>query len=303
MDLRQLRYFITVAEELNFSRAAEKLHMSQPPLSHSIKTLEEELGIALLLRTRREVRLTDAGRVFLEESRAVLEQARLAVDAAVRTAAGNAGTIRLGMATSAVFNVMASVLERIRERFPAVDVAVTDMESQEQIRSIALSKLDVGFVHWAPDIKGMASVILFTEPFCAVLPDDHPLCVQDELTVQDLAKVRMVGFSRDHAPALSAALVATCLQAGFNPQVAHTGRHPMTILQMVRLGLGVALVPRSFVGTAVSGVQFRELPEAEGRVRISAIWKENNPSELVQRVVAETLKEMQPTPSSLKTRS
>jgi len=289
MDLRQLRYFVTVADELNFSRAAEKLHMSQPPLSHQIKALEDELGVELLYRTRREVKLTDAGRVLLKHARSLFDQVDVAVKSTVNAAAGDSGVLRLGMATSAVFNVMPKVLDAIRTRLPSVEVIVADMESKEQIRHVALDKLDIGFIHATPQTSGMQHVEMFSEPYAAVLPAGHRLLELEPLTLKDLANVPMVAFSREHAPALSDALIATCLSAGFHPNIAHTARHPLTVLQMVSVGLGVALVPKSFTPTAFGGVRFRDLEGDSGHIRIEAIWLDNHPSELVQRVIAEVI--------------
>jgi DNA-binding transcriptional LysR family regulator len=155
MDIRQLRYFVTVAEELNFSRAATKLHMSQPPLSQQIKALEEEMVVMLFLRTRREVKLTDAGKVFLRESRSVLAHLQAAVDTTLKTAKGDIGELRLGMATSAVFHVMPKILERLQAQFPQVNVAVTDMGSRDQIRAVLQDKIDIGIIHEQPHIEGL----------------------------------------------------------------------------------------------------------------------------------------------------
>src|SRR6478609_1666504 len=136
MDMKQLRYFVMVAEELSFSRAAEKLNMSQPPLSLHIKLLEEELGVQLLNRTRREVKLTDAGAVFLRESRLLLGQMRTAVGAAVRAAQSDAGVLRLGVATSALFNVLPRFLAMIKAAYPGVEVSVADMQSHDQVSAV-----------------------------------------------------------------------------------------------------------------------------------------------------------------------
>ncbi|MBN9472444.1 MAG: hypothetical protein ABS43_06045 [Bordetella sp. SCN 67-23] len=289
MDIRQIRYFVTVAEELSFTRAAEKLHISQPPLSQHIKSLEEELGIELLFRNRREVKLTDAGRVFLLEARKVLEHLNVAVNSTLRTARGDTGVLRLGMATSAAFNVMPDVIDRIRTRFPQVEILVSDVESKEQIRMIAEERLDIGFVHAAPLVRGMCSTPLFSEPYAAVVREDDALAGLATLTMADLAGRPLIAFSPAHAPSLADSLVTACLAAGFNPQIAHTARHPFTMLQMVGMGLGIALVPASFARTHFPGVRFVHVDDTSRQVTINAVWLERTASTLVRRIVAEVL--------------
>ncbi|MGW8307845.1 MAG: LysR family transcriptional regulator [Achromobacter pulmonis] len=289
MDIRQLRYFVTVAEELNFSRAATRLHMSQPPLSQQIKALEDEMGVALFLRTRREVKLTDAGHVFLRESRAVLAHLQAAVDTTLRTAKGDVGELRLGMATSAVFHVMPAILERLRRQFPQVNVAVTDMGSRDQIRAVHQGKIDIGIIHEQPHIEELASRPIFSEAFSLAIPSAHPLAARPSIPLPELREQPFVAFSREHAPALFDSFIAACAQAGFSPNIAHTARHALTIFQMVGLGLGMAVVPSSFARGATNGVTYRELDQVTQRVRICAIWDPKTPSDLVANVVREIL--------------
>lgn len=289
MELRQLRYFVTVAEELNFTRAAEKLHLSQPPLSQQIKALEDEMGVELLHRTRREVRLTDAGEVFLLECRSLLDQLRVAVSTTRRTAAGEIGTIHLGMVTSGIFHVLPTIIDRMRRRFPDIDIAVTDMSSLDQINAVLQDKLDIGIVHSTPSRNGLNRFPIFSEQFSIVLPEHHPLAAKIDLEIQDLEGLPIVAFSRERAPALFDAMVATCQDAGFSPSIAHTARNPLTVFQIVRLGLGVSLVPRSYAKAGVGGVVFREVSHTAGRVQLFAIWRERAPSDLVQKIIAEVM--------------
>jgi DNA-binding transcriptional LysR family regulator len=289
MDLKQIRYFMVVAEELSFIRAANRLHMSQPPLSQQIKALEDEMGVRLLHRTRRDVSLTDAGKGFLKDTRLIFDQLSTAVDSAVRTATGEVGVLRLGMANSAIFHVMPGILNRIRERYPAVEVVVTDMGSQDQVRAIAQDKLDIGIIHAAPETIGVERLPIFTEPFSIVLPYGHTLSDKADIALSDLEDETFIAFSREHSPALFDAYIASCLHAGFSPKIKHTARQVSTILQMVRVGLGVSLVPRSFSHSGFTGVQFRELHDTAGRVNIFAVWREKNPSELVQKVIPEIM--------------
>lgn len=295
MDMKQLRYFVMVAEELSFSRAAERLNMSQPPLSQHIKLLEEELGVTLLNRTRREVKLTDAGAAFLRESRLLLGQMRTAVSAATRAAQSEAGVLRLGVATSALFHVLPRLVEMVKAEFPRVEVSVSDMQSQDQVSAVSHGLLDIGIVHVRPDRSKLERMPIFQEPFVAVLPERHPLASsQDPLVVSELAEESMVALSRESGPAVFDAIVATCYEAGFSPAFKHAARSPLTIFQMVRLGFGVGLVPKSYASSAYPGVRFRELASSAGQVRMEAIWSPKYASELTLRIVHKLLPRLTP---------
>lgn len=290
MDLRQLKYFVTVAEELSFVRAAQRLHMSQPPLSQQIKALEEDLGVELLFRTRREVKLTDAGRVFLAESRELLEKAQAVAHRTRQAAGGEHATLRVGMATSALFHVLPSLLDRVRVQLPSVTLTITDMNSDEQVRSLTVDRIDLGFIHARPDTRGLARCNVVTDSFAVALPATHALAGKADLSLRDLQDDAMVAFSRDHAPALFDALIASCQQENFSPRIAHVARHPASLMQMVQLGLGVSIVPRAYANAAMREVVFRQLPTMAARLRIDAIWREGNAAPGLRRVVDEVLR-------------
>lgn len=289
MDLRQLKYFVTVAEELSFVRAAQRLHMSQPPLSQQIKALEEELGVELLSRTRREVKLTEAGRVFLAESRELLEKAQAVAHRTRQAGGGEQATLRVGMATSALFHVLPALLDRVRERLPRVSMTITDMNSDEQVRSLTVDRIDLGFIHARPDIRGLARCNVVVDTFAVALPASHALASRVDLTLRDLQAESIVAFSREHAPALFDALIASCQQEGFSPRIAHVARHPASVLQMVQLGLGVSIVPRAYSAHAPANVVFRQLPSLGARLKIDALWREGNPAPGLRRVIDDVL--------------
>lgn len=293
MDLRQLKYFVTVAEELSFVRAARRLHMSQPPLSHQIKALEEELGVELLFRNQREVKLTDAGRVFLREGRELLERSQAVAHRTRQAAAGEDATLRIGMATSALFHVLPELLRRLEARFPRMKIAVTDMNSDEQVRSLAVDRIDLGFIHARNDLRGLKSLPVVIDSFAIAVPASHPLAERPSLGLRDLESDPVVAFSREHAPALFDALIASCRQEGFSPRIAHVARHPASLLQMVSVGLGVSIVPRAYAAQPTAGVVFRALPPMAGRLQIDVIWREGNPAPAVGRVIREVLNDFQ----------
>jgi DNA-binding transcriptional LysR family regulator len=290
MDLRQLKYFVTVAEALSFVRAAERLHMSQPPLSQQIKALEDELGVQLLHRTRREVKLTDAGRVFLAEARDLLERAASLAHRTQQAAGGEEAVLRVAMATSALFHVLPRFLERMASRLPRVTLTVTDMNSDEQVRSLAADKIDLGFIHARPDIRGLERLTVLVDTFAVVLPERHPLARRAGLQLRDLEAEPVVAFSREHAPALFDALIASCQRESFSPRIAHVARHPASLLQLVRLGLGVSIVPRSYADDSMPGLVFHRIPQTAGRLQIDAIWRARNPASGLRRVIDDVLR-------------
>lgn len=294
MDLRQLRYFVTVAEELNFSRAALRLHMSQPPLSHQIKALEDELGVVLLERNRREVKLTPAGRVFLADSRALLDQAQVATQRARQSDSGQAGSLRVGMAPSAIDRLLPGFMSGMRAHLPLVQVVLIDMGSDEQVRSLAQDRLDLGFVHARVAAKALERRAIYAEGLALVLPGDHPLAQRPDIDLRDLAEEPMVSFSREHRSALFDSLVAACMNAGFSPRLVHVARHPLSMFQMVRQGLGICIVPESFADLAGDGVHLRLLPASAGRVQIDAVWRAERATGPLQQVLAQVLPALAP---------
>jgi len=292
MDMRHLRSFVAVAEELSFSRAAERLHMSQPPLSQHIKTLEDEMGVQLFTRTRREVKLTDAGRVFLQESRLLLGQLRTAINATVKAAHSDAGVLRLGVATAALFGIMHRFMALMRADFPDVEVLVHDMQSQDQVAAVSQGTLDMGIVHVRPDRMKLQHAPIFDESLVAVLPAAHPCAGLSDFSLASLAAEPMVAISREHGPAVFDAVIASCLAAGFSPDIKHLARNPMIIFQMVRLGFGVSIVPRSYAESEFPGVRFLDLPETAGRVHIEAIWSDRRASALTLEVARRILPQL-----------
>ncbi|CAM4074482.1 LysR family transcriptional regulator [Bordetella tumulicola] len=289
MDMRQLRYFVTVAEELSFRRAAERLHISQPPLSLHIKTLEDEIGVQLLHRTRREVKLTESGQAFLRETRVLLDQMQLAVNAAVRAEQSDVGVLRVGLATSALFHVMSQVKRLIETRFPQVTLSMVDMASADQVKEVSLGLLDLGIVHARSVRSEVQRQLIYQEPLVAVLPSQHALAHTPGFKLAMLADEPMVALRRDCGPAIYDSIVACCHEAGFSPDIKHIARSPLTIFQMVKLGLGVSIAPASYANTGFSGVIFREFPQTAGQVRLEMIWSDKHASDLTRRVVSDVV--------------
>lgn len=291
IELRHLRYFVAVAEELSFSKAATRLHMSQPPLSQQIKALEDDLGVQLLERNRRGVYLTEAGKVFLNESRQILANMGSAVGATIRAAARDGGSLKLGLVTSALFHVLPTIQIRLAARFPDVELSIYDQSSRDQVEAILQERLDIGIVHSCPAVSGLNKLPIYSEPFVLVLPEGHELQKLHSIGVAQLEGHRLIGFSREYAPSLYDAQMACCLAKGFRPNLVHHTRTPLAIFQLIRLGMGISLVPRPYSLSTYPGIVFKDLDDSAGHLHLYAIWKEQVSSELVQKVVEDLMRD------------
>ncbi|MBG5221118.1 LysR family transcriptional regulator [Pseudomonas aeruginosa] len=272
MELRHLRYFIAVAEELHFGRAAERLGISQPPLSQQIQALEEEIGARLFERTNRRVELTDAGRLFLDESRQVLAQVDKAVLLARRAHLGELGELKIGFTSSAPFtSTIPSSIHAFRKAYPDVHLDLQEMSSRQVLKALLEESLQVGVIRPLALPDAVHWVELFREPLVAVLRADHPLAAgsEDGLAIAALAEEPFVFFPRSYGTGLYDQVIALTRQAGFSPRIAQEASEAMTIIGLVSAGLGVSILPASFRRTRVDGVVYRTLSDPEAT---SAVW-------------------------------
>ncbi len=259
IELRHLRYFAAVAEELHFGRAAERLGMAQPPLSQQIKSLEEFVGHPLFER-RPQVRLTTAGEALLEVARRTLAQVEEGLEQTRRAGRGEAGKISVGFAASILTTVLPEILRTFREQYPGVELRLRELSSAAQAAALADGSIDVGFVREA--VTHGADMIcepILREEFVAVLPPAHRLAERVQLPLGELAGEPFVHFPRVVAPGLFDQIAAACQRAGFRPRVVQEAQEWLTILGLVEAGLGVSLVPASFRRLRWGGVQYRPL--------------------------------------------
>jgi DNA-binding transcriptional LysR family regulator len=284
MELRQLRYFVAIAEELNFTRAAERLFITQPPLSQQIKLLEAELGVQLLQRGPRGVTLTDAGKTFLVHARSLTEGVKTALRATTETASGTIGTVRIACINSALFSIMPTVLKHLRRQFASLDLSVTELGSQAQVGAILHGEVDLGIMHLTRPSPGLRIEKMLAEPLCAVLPARHRLAPLQRIALSELADADFVFSKREVAPVTFDHMIATCVRAGFSPRIRHTAGQLSSIVQMVRLGLGVALVPRSLSAQRVSGVKFVRVTDRLATNEVFVASRDIGVTEVVGRV-------------------
>jgi DNA-binding transcriptional LysR family regulator len=272
MELRHLRYFIAVAEELHFGRAAQVLGISQPPLSQQIQALEQEVGARLFERTNRRVELSEAGRLFLEEARLVLAQVDKAADVARRAQLGELGELKIGFTSSAPFSsTIPQAIFAFRQRFPSVHLNLREMSSTRVADALVDESIQVGIMRPLPLPDSLTVVELMREPLVAVLSSKHPLVAGSEegLFLSALALEPFVFFPRSYGSGLYTQLLSLARDAGFSPHFAQEAGEAMTIIGLVAAGLGVSVLPASYRRMRIDGVVYRPLLDPEA---ISAVW-------------------------------
>ncbi|HAE84088.1 MAG TPA: LysR family transcriptional regulator, partial [Ktedonobacter sp.] len=266
MELRHLRYFVTVAEELHFGRAATRLSIVQPSLSQQIRQLEDELGFPLLYRTKRYVELTDAGKVFLTEAQQVLAQVREAKRAAQRAYRGEVGRLVVGYISSSTYDLLPMMLRIYRERFPDVEVALRELTTHEQLRALEEEYIQVGLLRLPISAPLLNVEVVRREPIVCALPEEHPLAMHERIAVSLLANEPFVLQSRQRGAGYYVQLMKLCLASGFSPNVIQEVTEMHTIVSLVAAGMGVSLVPLSARNIRSQGVVYREL---EGTVTLT----------------------------------
>ena len=260
MELRHLRYFVAVAEELSFTRAAERLHIGQPPLSQQVQALEEEIGAVLFDRTRRSIRLTEAGRIFLEDARRVLALASSAAATARRVEKGEIGQLKIGFTKSTAFTpLFPKIINTYRTRFPNVNLILQEMSTMRQVTALADYSLDIGFIR-PPDTETplpLALTTLQSHRLSVLLPENHHLASRTSIAIEDLKNEEFVMFPRDEGTTLNPQIYRLCAEAGFVPKVAMEAREAMTIMGLIAARCGVTILPQLFSSAGIHGVQFR----------------------------------------------
>ncbi len=277
MELRHLRYFVAVAEELHFGRAAARVRIAQPPLSQQIRQLEQELGVTLFNRTRRRVELTPAGRAFLEDVRRVFGQVELAVRTAQRASRGEIGQLALGFVPSADLDVLPRVLRVWSARFPTVEIELYTLLPRAQLEALRDGHIQLGFLRLPVDERGLVLESIQREPLLAALPQGHRLARSARVRLGDLAGETMILFPRHIAPGYYDLYIRACRHAGFTPRVLHPGSM-QTNLGLVSAGLGVALMPASIRNLRRAGVVYRALAPPVPHVEMAVAYRRDHRS-------------------------
>ena len=288
LELRHLRYFVAVAEELHFGRAAERLHIAQPPLSRQVRDLEEEIGAPLFDRVARGVELTAAGRAFLPEARLTLAQAERAQRTALRAAKGEIGRLRVGFVEAATYSaILPNVLGFFRMHLPQIGLSLFEMSSIEQEEAFRDGRIDLGMLDNPPLDAGRWLNVesVYADPLVAALPDSHDLATRARIALADLADDPFVLFPRGGAPRLYDEFIASCRAAGFSPRVVQQAAGWHTLAGLVGAGVGTGFVPQSLADAQRQGIVYRKVRGLTVAVAMSAVWKKGDKSPVRERFV------------------
>lgn len=273
MDLRLLRYFVALAEELHFSRAAQRLSISQPPLSTAIKQMEEDLGVSLFERNSKAVSLTQAGMALYPEALKVLAQLENARNATREVGHGRRGRLAVGFVGGMLLRGLPELLAQYEQEHPGVTITLREMGSADQVQAIARGQLSAGFLHANLLPAELDSLIVGNEAFVACLPEGHRLAQATSLQVAQLRLETIVLFARDISPGYYDSVIAMCADAGFSPRIKHEVSHWLTALVLVSRGVGVALIPDAFVRAGIDGVRYVPLDGSKFRSIALCAWK------------------------------
>ena len=285
MELRHLRYFVAVAEEMNFGRAAQRLGVSQPPLSQQVKDLERGLGAELIDRSRRKIGLTHAGTLFLEEARLALSQAEKAAQTARRAHRGEVGTLSVGFVGSATYEVLPEALRSFRERYPDVGLELRTMHGAQQAEAFREGRIRVGFLRLPVD-DSLATRVLLEETLVAALPADHPLAGARKVSLSELAEEDFVLAPRPTGPAVYDRIVGLCRRAGFSPNVAQESAELQTVAGLVAARMGVALLvgkPEHLLRHR--GVAYEEVGDPGAAWELAVAWRKDERSPVAHAFV------------------
>jgi len=283
MELRHLRYFVAVAEELSFTRAARNLNIAQPPLSQQIRALEQEIGVSLFLRTHHHVELTAAGRQFLIDARNILSQATDAATRARRTAQGEEGELRLSFVSSAVYeDTVPQLLREFRSRYPTVALHLEQLSTVHQVQALVGHRIDAGFIRPPMDEPRLMLRTIAREALMLVLPQDHALSQNRSVQLRSVASEAWVMISREAGAGFYQQTFDLCLKAGFTPRVSMEVGEIQTAVSLVAAGFGVTLVPASFTVLRRRGAVYVPLASPVAKVEICLAYLREHHSPLLR---------------------
>lgn len=286
IDLRQMRAFAIVAEELHFGRAAERLGIAQPPLSQQIRRLEAKVGCQLFDRGTRRVELTEAGRALLATARRILVEAANGVEQARRVGRGDAGILDVGFPATVALSLLPKVIRAFRQRYPGIELRLSELTTSPQRDALRAGGIDVGFLREPePDsLLQMETVML--ERFIAVLPSTHRLATsRTSIPLPALAGEPFILFRRDVGPLFHGRILGLCGQAGFAPRIVQESGEWQTVVSLVRAGLGVSIAPQCVANLRLEGVTYKALTASRVRTSVVMCWHKDNRRTALQRFI------------------
>jgi len=282
--LKRLPYFLAVASERHFGRAAHKLHISQPPLSQQIRKLEEELGVTLFRRTTRSVELTEAGEFFLRRIQPILKEFDGVIDATRALHRDALGEIRFGVVATATYSIFPRLLDLLKEKFPRATFHLAQANAVVVKQAILDKQIDLGIVRSAGDLSFRSKIVAY-EPLFAGLPLNHPLAQCQDVSMQDLKAEKFVMWDSNGASAMATQIHRLCLRHGLEPQVTHRSSQFFVMVSLVAQGWGVAIVPETVARLGQPEVAFRRIRNPDAYSEVSLIWHPQSTLRLTQRFV------------------
>ncbi|RYX85638.1 LysR family transcriptional regulator [bacterium] len=288
MELRHIKYFLAVAEEGNFTRAAQKIGIGQPPLSQQIRDLEREIGVPLFRRLPHGAELTEAGQAFLPEARTLIEQSRQAIRAAQRSGRGEVGQLRVGYTSSAAFHpIVPQSIRAFRKNSPEVELTLTEADTTKLLELLQCHEVDVAFVrpgHKAP--TGVRLYNLDNEAMFAVLPSGHPLAESQSIQLAQLAEEILLLFPRSAGTSFFDDIIAACQHVGFEPILGQQVPQISSVGNLVAAELGVSIVPETIAQVQVAGVKYIPITGQSPRARLDLATRPNETSIVVHNFIA-----------------
>jgi DNA-binding transcriptional LysR family regulator len=282
VELRHLRYFVAVAEELHFGRAAERVGIAQPPLSKQIQQLEDEIGVKLFKRSKRRVSLTHAGKTFLNEARQTIDLSERAVRLAQRADRGEVGRLVVGFVGSATYSFLPYALRSFRTRFPHVELVLRELTTYEQLDGLHRKAVDAGFVRQPVKDDALFIETLLEEPFIVALPSQHVLASRPRISLRTLAQEGFVMFSQQQRTTFHDQVIALCHEAGFSPKVVQEAVRIPTVLGLISAGMGLTLVPASIQKLQFAGVVYRDLAEVDRMTALAMEYRRDDESPVLR---------------------
>jgi DNA-binding transcriptional LysR family regulator len=283
IELRHFIYFLAVAEELHYRKAAEKLFISQPGLSTQIKQMEEILDTQLFVRDKKKVSLTPAGEFLKKEVEFILNHLEQTKKQVKLIGEGQLGEVRIGFLGSAMQNVVPNLLLQLKEKFPTVHTTLEELSNRAQINAILADRLDLGFVRLSRVPRGLEVKPVFEDTFSLVLPEKHPLDESNFTGIHQVADEDFILFSQDYSPMYYDTVLSICEDSGFVPRVSHKSVHAQTIFKLVENKLGIAIVPTTLQYGFQMKVKFIEMETIKQRAVLSMVWKTDNRNPALQK--------------------
>jgi DNA-binding transcriptional LysR family regulator len=304
VELRHLRYFLAVADELHFGRAARRLHISQPPLSQQIRKLEDELRVELFKRTSRRVELTPAGTAFLNDVRKIMATVDDAIERARSVAAGEEGFLHVGFITMAMDSFLPGVLAEFARLHPGITLSLSETSTNDQLEAVRSGRLQAGFPRlYQHDLTGLNHEVVLREPYMLAIPEEHALASRPRITVPSLRGTNLILSPRPVQPRVCDRILASCREAGFVPSVMHEAMSKRSCLALVAAGLGVSLATESTLDAHRPGVTYRVLDGDWPPVEIAIVWADASASPGLDQLLEVVRRYARSAPGEIRTES